>query len=92
MAVKFISTIKEDGIGGWYIELLNTQENKIATCKNIRQYEDAVEQMGDEYGGDIEVQWKKDDNVTITHFEEVKIEIGKYQQQYNQEAMSSNEI
>ena len=87
MAVKFISTIKEDGIGGWYIELLDSLENRVAACKNIKQYEDAVEQMGDEYGGDIEVQWKKDENVTIVHFEEVKMEIGKYQQSYNKEAM-----
>ncbi len=87
MAVKFISTIKEDGIGGWYIELVDTLDNRVAICKDIKQYEDGIEQMGDDYGGDIEVEWKKDDNVTIAHFEEVKIEIAKYQQKYNQEAM-----
>jgi len=87
MAVKFISTIKEDGLGGWFIELLDTLDNRVATCKDTASYEDAIEQMGDDYGGDIEVEWKKDDNVTIAHFEEVKIEIAKYQQRYNSEAM-----
>ena len=87
MAVKFLSTIKENGIGDWYIELVDTLENRIATCSDIQQYEDAVEQMGDDYGGDIEVEWKKDDNVTIAHFEEVKIEISKYQRKYDKEAI-----
>ncbi len=88
MAVKFISTIKENGLGGWYIELVDTLENRTATCSDINQYEDAVEQMGDDYGGDIEVAWKKDDNVTIEHFEEVRIEIAKYQQRYDKEAIT----
>ncbi len=87
MAVKFISTIKENGLGGWYIELVDTLDNRTAVCKDILQYEDAIEQMGDDYGGDIEVEWKKDDNVTIAHFEEVKIEISKYQQRYNKEVL-----
>ena len=87
MAVKFVSTIKENGLGGWYIELVDTLENRVATCKDMQQFEDAIEQMGDDYGGDIEVEWRKDDNVTIAHFEEVKIEIGKYQQRFDKEAM-----
>ncbi len=88
MAVKFISTIKEDGLGNWYIELLDTTDNKKAICKNISLFEDAIEQMGDEYGGDIEVEWKKDNNVTPSHFEEVKIEMAKYQKKYNKEAIN----
>ena len=87
MAVKFISTIKEDGLGGWIIELLDTLDNRVAICKNMALYEDAIEQMGDDYGGDIEVVWKKDDNVTMAHFEEVKFEIAKYQQKYNKAAI-----
>jgi len=88
MAVKFISTIKEDGLGNWCIELLDTTDNKKVICKNISLFEDAIEQMGDEYGGDIEVEWKKDDNVTPSHFEEVKIEMAKYQKKYNEEAIN----
>ena len=87
MAVKFVSTIKEDGIGGWYIELVDTLDNRVATCKDIKQYEDAIEQMGDDYGSDVEVEWKKDENVTIAHFEEVRMAISSYQKKYNQEAI-----
>ncbi len=87
MAVKFISTIKENGLGGWFIELADTLDGRKVTCKDINQYEDAIEQMGDDYGGDIEVEWKKDDNVTTAHFEEVRLEIGKYQSRYNNEAI-----
>ncbi len=87
MAVKFVSTIKEDGIGGWYIELVDTLDNRVAICKDIKLYEDAIEQMGDDYGADIEVEWKKDENVTTAHFEEVRMAISSYQKKYNQEAI-----
>jgi len=76
------------GLGNWCIELLDTTDNKKVICKNISLFEDAIEQMGDEYGGDIEVEWKKDDNVTPSHFEEVKIEMAKYQKKYNEEAIN----
>jgi len=88
MAVKFTATIKENGLGGWYIELIDTLDNRKATCKDMQLFEDAIEQMGDDYGGDIEVEWKKDDNVTAEHFEEVKIEIAKYQKRYNEEVLN----
>ena len=88
MAVKFIATIKENGLGSWYIELVDTFDNRKAICKNIALFEDAIEQMGDDYGGDIEVEWRKDDNVTPEHFEEVKIEMAKYQKRYNEEALN----
>ncbi len=87
MAVKFISTIKENGIGGWYIELVDTLDNRKAMCNSMSEYEDAIEQMGDDYGGDIEVVWKRDENVTIAHMEEVRMQMDEYQRRYNQEAM-----
>ena len=85
MAVKFVATIKENGLGGWYIELLDTFDGRKAVCKDMKLFEDAIEQMGDEYGGDIEVEWKKDDNVTYEHFQEVREEMARYQKQYNEE-------
>jgi len=90
MPVKFIATIKENGLGGWYIELVDTFDNRKAICKNMALFEDAIEQMGDDYGGDIVVEWRKDDNVTIEHFEEVKIEMASYQKQFNKEALNEN--
>jgi hypothetical protein len=88
MAVKFVATIKENGLGGWYIELLDTFDGRKAMCKNMQLFEDAIEQMGDEYGGDIEVEWKKDDNVTYEHFQEVREEMARYQKQYNEERIN----
>ncbi len=87
MAVKFISTIKENGLGGWYIELIDTLDGRKANCSSMSEYEDAIEEMGDDYGGDIEVEWRKDDNVTIEHMEEVRMEIDKYKQRYDEEAI-----
>ena len=88
MPVKFVATIKENGLGSWYIELVDTFDNRKAICKNMALFEDAIEQMGDDYGGDIEVEWRKDDNVTPEHFEEIKIEMAKYQKRYNEEALN----
>jgi hypothetical protein len=88
MAVKFMATIKENGLGGWCIELKDTLDERIATCKDMSMFEDAIEQMGDDYGGDIEVQWSKDDNLTVEHFKEVKLAISKYQQKYDKDALA----
>ena len=88
MAVKFTATIKENGLGGWYIELLDTFDGKKAVCKNMQVFEDAIEQMGDEYGGDIEVEWAKDDNVTYEHLHEVREEMAQYQKRYNEEKLN----
>jgi len=92
MAVKFISTIKENGLGGWYIELVDTVDGRKVACDNLNEYEDAIEKMGDDYGGDIEVEWQKDDNVTNAHMEEVRMEMAKYKQRYDDEAMKREEI
>ncbi len=92
MAVKFISTIKENGLGGWCIELVDTIDNRKIICSDMQQYEDAIEKMGDDYGGDIEVEWKKDSNVTNAHMEEIRMEMAKYKQRYDDEAMKKEGV
>ena len=87
MAVKFISTIKSNGLGGWFIELVDTLDNRKVNCKNLQEYEDAIEQMGDDYAGDIEVEWRKDDNVSAANMEEIRLEMAKYKERYDKEAM-----
>lgn len=83
MSVKFISKIKENGLGGWCIELIDTVDNTKILCSNMEEYENAIEKMGEAYANDIEVQWQKDDNVTDIHMDEIKIEISKFQQRYD---------
>jgi len=70
-----------------YIELIDTVGKRKVICNNIKEYEDAIEQMGSDYGSKIEVTWQKDDNVTILHMEEVRIEISKYQKMFDSEAL-----
>lgn len=83
MSVKFISKIKENGLGGWCIELIDTVDNAKILCSNMEEYENAIEKRGEAYANDVEVQWQKDDNVTDIHMDEIKIEISKYQQRYD---------
>ncbi len=87
MAVKFVSTIKSNGLGGWYIELVDTLDGRKESCKNLQEYEEAIEKMGDDYAGDIEVEWKKDDGVSVANMEEIRLEMAKYKERYDKEAM-----
>lgn len=80
MSVKFISTIKENGLGGWCIELVDTLDDTKVQCSDMEEFEQAIERMGESYANDIEVQWQKDDNVTDIHMDEIRIEISKFQQ------------
>jgi len=85
MAVKFISTIKENGLGDWCIELVDTLDNAKVLCSDMKEFEQAIEKMGEAYANDIEVQWQRDDNVTDIHMDEVRMEISKFQQHYDEE-------
>jgi len=78
MAVVFESTIKNDGLGGWFIELKDTTDERVAICKDIAEYEEQIEHLGADYGGHIDkVEWKSDDNVTPVMLDEVRLEMAK---------------
>jgi hypothetical protein len=76
MAVIFESTIKNDGIGGWYIELKDTTDERVEICKDIKEYEEKIEKLGEDYGGRIdEVKWLKDKDVDELIMNEVRIQM-----------------
>jgi len=69
------SNIESNGIGGWWIRLTDTVDGREIFCNDMAEFENNIELMGDDYGGDIEVQWSKDANVTAEHFHEVELAI-----------------
>ncbi len=69
------SNIESNGIGGWWIRLTDTIDGRELFCNDMAEFEKNIELMGGDYGGDIEVQWSRDPNITPEHFHEVELAI-----------------
>jgi len=83
------SVIKSNPIGRWYIELSDTSkeespENRII-CLDINEYAQKVEQLGEEYGEDVAVEWSSDEGVTPEQINEVRQQIMAYEAQIEAE-------
>lgn len=64
MSIIFTSTIKMKDDEVWYIELKDMVDNRVELCYNMIEYAEKVEDLGSDYGGNIDsVNWYKDDNV-----------------------------
>ena len=85
MATKFISHVEADGIGGWYIKLKDTFDNREAICKDLDEYKVKLEEMGDEYGHVIEVQWIRSAKLTPASIQELQDSMAKLQKEYQKE-------
>ena len=82
MAVIINSTIKSNPLGRWYIELNDTtEEGHIAICLDINEYAIKIEEIGAEYGGDIDVLWSSENNVTPEQINEVRMQMNAYEAQ-----------
>jgi hypothetical protein len=80
MSVIINSTIKSNPLGRWYIELNDTtEEEHMVICLDINEYAVKIEEIGAEYGGDIEVVWSAEDNVTPEQINEVRMQMNAYE-------------
>jgi len=87
------SVIKTNPLGRWYIELRDsskeaTEENVREICLDINEYAQKVEMMGEAYGGEVEVAWSTEDNVSTAQINEVRQQIMAYEAQI--EAQQNN--
>jgi len=78
------SVIKTNPLGRWYIELSDTmkedtEENGRVICLDINEYAQKVEMMGEEYGGEVEVSWSSEENVSLAQINEVRQQIMAYE-------------
>ncbi|MGB5506709.1 MAG: hypothetical protein WBM70_08490 [Sulfurovum sp.] len=90
------SVIKTNPLGRWYIELSDTmKEESIEICLDIYEYAQKIAMMGEEYGGEVEVAWSTEDNVTPAQINEVRQQIMAYEAeieaQQDQPAQESTE-
>jgi len=89
MAGVVESVIKTSPLGRWYIELSDTmQDSDVIVCMDVYEYADKVEEIGKAYGGEVEVIWSSDDNVTPEQINEVRMQMNAYEAE--QEAKREN--
>lgn len=82
MKVIFEARIKNKGQAphDWFIELVDTINNKKEECNNLEDFSKKIEEFGALYNGQIdEVKWSKDDNITDEQYSEVNASMRKYQ-------------
>ena len=82
MSVIFTSTIKMlDGSDEeWYIELKDMVDSRVINCKNLEEYEQKIEELGQDYGGNIDaVNWYKDANVAEYVMDDVRLQMSKFE-------------
>ena len=90
MAVKFISHVESDNNGGWFIKLTDTLEDSEVICKDLVEYQKQIENLGGEYGGDIEVVWTKSKLLTPANYQDLEQEMAKLQEEYKDEIEKMN--
>lgn len=91
MAVKFISHVEQDGIGGWFIKLTDTLEESEVICKDLDEYAQKIEKLGGEYGGEIEVVWTRSNLLTPANYQDLEEKMAIMQEKYQDEIDKINE-
>jgi uncharacterized membrane-anchored protein YjiN (DUF445 family) len=86
VSVIFESVIKINENNEWYIELTDTIDARVELCKDLSEYSKKVEELGANYGGNIdEVRWSKADNVPPHIMDTVRFEMSKLQREIEDE-------
>lgn len=84
MKVIFISNIKVNRVGNWYIELKDTVDGRIEICNDLEEFSKKIEELGGDYGGAIdEVKWVVDEDVRPDQLDEVRMGMAKFQEEMN---------
>ena len=87
---EFTSMIKAKPMGGWYIELTKTETGETVICDTLDEYMEKIEEMGMEYGPDMQVAWSADPTVDKKIMDAYLLEIRGLMQQYQEEAGMKN--
>lgn len=85
MAVKFISYVDENIDGDWFIELTDTLSNESVVCKDLNEFKQKIEDMGAQYGNEIEVEWNKSKTLSLTSYQDLEAKMAELQKEYAQE-------
>ena len=73
------ATIRSNPVGRWYITIADEAEGIEEYCLDFSEFESKIALMGEKYGGDIEVLWSADENVTKEQINEVRMHMIEYE-------------
>ncbi len=85
MAVKFISHVEQDGVGNWFIKLTDTLEETEVICKDLDEYATKIEELGGEYGGEIEVVWTRSQLLSPANYQDLEDKMAIMQEKYQED-------
>jgi len=89
MAAAILETvIKTNPLGRWYLEIRDPEEARTEICLDLDEYAQKIEDMGAIYGGDVEVAWAAEENVTQIQINEVRQAMMAYEQKLQEEAQN----
>jgi len=93
MSAKFTANIEENtNEEGWLIRLTDTVDDRMALCYSLEEFKNKIEEFGDDYGGDVEVIWSKDQDVTDKHFKEIHDGMAAYKEEEIEDNSANIEI
>ncbi len=81
----FESIIRGKPLGGWYIELIETATGESVVCDDLDDYMQKIEEMGAEYGMDMQVAWRVDPEVDPKIMDAYVMEIRGLMRKYQDE-------
>jgi hypothetical protein len=90
MAVKFISHVEQDSVGGWFIKLTDTLEETEVLCKDLEEYANQIEELGGEYGGEIEVVWTRSNTLSPANYQDLSEKMAELNDKYKDEIAKIN--
>jgi hypothetical protein len=85
MAVKFISHVEQNGVGEWFIKLTDTLEETDVICNDLEEYAKQIEELGGEYGGEIEVVWTRSNLLSPANHHDLQEKMAIMQEKYQDE-------
>jgi len=91
MAVKFIAFVNQKEDGGWNIKLTDTYDNIEVVCEDLKEFQEKIEDMGAEYGNEIEVVWEKSPHLTPANYNDLEVKMAKLQEEYKEEIEKINQ-
>ncbi len=91
MAVKFISHVEQNGVGEWFIKLTDTLEESEVICKDLDEYAVKIQEMGNDYGGDIEVVWTRSNLLTPSNYQDLQEKMAIMQEKYQEDIDKIND-
>ncbi len=84
--ILFETVVKTNAAGRWYLEIIDTSgENKNEICLDLDEYSQKIEVMGAVHGGEIEVAWSAEKDVTPGQMNEVRNAMMAFEQKLEEE-------